>query len=51
MLSHGFDGVITEEMKDRFLSMMCGVTEMAKNVRQSRSQDQAPSPEIADQSQ
>ena len=51
MLSHGFNGVITKEMKDRFLRMMCGVTEMAKNLRQSQSQDQAPSLEGADQSQ
>jgi len=51
MIPHGFDGVITEEMKDRFLRIMCGVTEMAKNLRQSQSQYQAHSPEIADQSQ
>ena len=28
MLSHGLDGVITKEIEDRFLIMMCGVTEL-----------------------
>ena len=28
MLSHGLDGVITKKMRYRFLTMMCGVTEL-----------------------
>jgi hypothetical protein len=41
---HDFHGYMTEEMEDRFLRMIYGITESARDVKQSQSQDKVPLP-------